>query len=178
MYVFSFPVGAKKYNYTYALLETSGTNDEDNVKYCYGTNIGSAILPSSENCYRVSKDNNYVIKIMNPAIMYKDYDLDENLIYYVSLKPTNVKDQFTIKETVVEYSAKTRNFEAQANVVELTDEKESSILGYPQNNDENIFYQIQSCAGNKISYGIFNAYDSTQQIVPDTDIEAGKKLQC
>ena len=175
MYVFSFPVGAKKYNYTYALLETSGTNDEDNVKYCYGTNIGSAILPSSENCYRVSKDNNYVIKIMNPAIMYKDYDLDENLIYYVSLKPTNVKDQFTIKETVVEYSAKTRNFEAQANVVELTDEKESSILGYPQNNDENIFYQIQSCAGNKISYGIFNAYDSTQQIVPDTDIEAGKK---
>ena len=34
MYVFSFPNNESKLNYTYALLETSGANDEDNVKYC------------------------------------------------------------------------------------------------------------------------------------------------
>ena len=172
MYVFSFPVGAKRYNYTYAFLETSGTNAEDNVKYCYGTNIGSAILPSSENCYRVSKDNSYTIKVMNPAVMYKDYDLDENLIYYVSMKPMNKGDTFNIKETIVEYKAKGRNFESHANVIELGSATESTILGYPKINEESVFYQITSCSNKDITYSIFNAYKSTDQIVPDTKIAA------
>jgi hypothetical protein len=79
MYVFSFPNDAKKLNYTYANLITSGTNEEDNVKYCYGTNIGSAVLPSKENCYRVSKENSYTIKIINPRVMHKEYELNDDL---------------------------------------------------------------------------------------------------
>ena len=89
------------------------------MKYCYGTNIGSAIQPSTENCYRVSKDNSYTIKVMNPKVMYKDYDLDEELIYYVSLKPTSFLDTFDIKVTLVEYDTNYRNVEAQGNVINL-----------------------------------------------------------
>ena len=105
MYVFNFPIDVRNYYRSYALLKTSGTNEDNNVKYCYGTNIGSPILPSSENCYRVSKDNSYTIKIMNPAVMYKDYDLDETFTYYVSMKPTNKQDKFDIDVTLVEYEA-------------------------------------------------------------------------
>ena len=66
MYVFSFPNNEKRLNYTYASLIASGTKQGDNIKYCYGTNIGSAILPSKENCYRVSLDNSYTLKFLNP----------------------------------------------------------------------------------------------------------------
>ena len=83
IYVFSSPAGEEKFNYTYALLKTNGTISEDNFKYCYGTNIGSAIIPSSENCYRVSHDNSYIIKILNPLVMYKDYDMEDALTYYI-----------------------------------------------------------------------------------------------
>ena len=55
VYSFRFPTDPSMYNYTFAYLKTSGTNAEDNVKYCFNTNIGAALQPSSENCYRVSK---------------------------------------------------------------------------------------------------------------------------
>ena len=49
----------------------SGTNADDNVKFCFTTSIGGALKPSSENCYRVSKTNSYYLKVYNPYIMYK-----------------------------------------------------------------------------------------------------------
>ena len=175
MYVFKFPSTTKRYNYTDVLLETSGTNAQDNVKYCYGTNIGSAILPSSENCYRVSKDDKYTIKVLNPFVMYKDYELDETLIYFVSLKPTKLDDKFTITEKLEEYDAKKRNFETYPNIVELNSSTtESTILGYPKDDDESVFYQITSCSGNELKYSILNAYDSSK-IVEQTTIAAGTK---
>ena len=170
-YVFSFPVDAKNKYRAYALLETSGTNTENNVKYCYGTNIGSAILPSSENCYRVSDKNSYTIKIMNPAVMYKDYELDETLIYYVSLRPTSLQDSFNVKVTFVEYDAKSRNVEAEGNVVTLSSTTESTILGYSTQNEEKIFYQITSCSSKaQITYSVLNAYKPTDILVPETTI--------
>ncbi|MBR4496106.1 MAG: hypothetical protein IKP12_03130, partial [Acholeplasmatales bacterium] len=54
VYAFKFPTTPDRYNYTIAFLNTSGTDDDDNVKYCFTTNIGAALKPSSENCYRVS----------------------------------------------------------------------------------------------------------------------------
>ena len=171
LYVFSFPVDARNKYRAYALLETSGRNAENNVKYCYGTNIGSAILPSSENCYRVSADNSYTIKIMNPAVMYKDYDLDETLIYYVSLKPTNLDDTFNVKVTLIDYDAKTRNDEAQGNVVTLSSTTESTILGYSTENEEKIFYQITSCSSKaQVTYSVLNAYKPTDILVKETTI--------
>ena len=173
IYVFYFPLDDKRYKYIYALLETSGTNSEDNVKYCYGTNIGSAILPSTENCYRVSKDNSYTIKLMNPKVMYRDYDFDEELIYYVSLRPTGLFDNFEIKVKMVEYDAEYRNEESKGNVINLNSEiqnTESTILVYPKENEEKVFYQITSCTGKSITYTINNAYKTSEIIVPETPI--------
>ena len=169
LYVFYFPTDISKYNYTYAFLETSGTNTENNVKYCYATNIGSAILPSSDNCYRVSNSDKYTIKIMNPLVMYKDYEFDDSSAYYVSLKPTKVDDKLTIKENFIKYDVKYRNFEAQANVIVLDSTTGGTILSYPKDDDESVFYQITSCSENKITYNIKNAYESSE-IVPDTEI--------
>ena len=175
MYVFYFPPDSDKFNYTYALLETSGTNTEDNVKYCYGTNIGSAILPSSENCYRVSKSNSYTIKVLNPLVMYKDYDYNEDLYYYVSLKPTSKDDTFEVKVELGAYDTKERNVEGIGNSIVLNDGKGSSILSSPSNNDESVLIQIQSCDNSKVNFAIFNGYDINQQIVSDKEIPAGTK---
>ena len=173
-YVFSFPVDAKNKFRTYALLQTSG-NSEDNIKYCYGANIGSAILPSSENCYIVSSNDPYPLKIFNPAIMYKDYDLDETLIYYVSFKPKNLEDVLYIKVKLVEYDASTRNVEGKGNVVQLNSTTESTILSYSELNEEKIFCQITSCSSKSdITYSILNAFEPNDVLVPDTIIPENK----
>jgi len=176
MYVFSFPNDANKLNYTYANLVTSGTNEEDNIKYCYGTNIGSAILPSKENCYRVSKENSYTIKIINPRVMHKEYELNDDLNYYVSLKPTNSNDEIDIKVELNTYDTTERNFEGVGNKLELTNGQKSTILTAPENKEELILLQISSCDNSKISYGIFNGFNPTEQIVPDTEIPENSKL--
>ena len=175
MYVFYFPPNADKYNYTSALLETSGTNSDDNVKYCYATNIGSAILPSSENCYRVSELNSYTIKVLNPLIMHKEYELNEDLNYYVSLKPTKQSDIFNVKVNLISYDTKERNVEAIPNSIVLNGGKESTILTAPERKDDYVLVQIHSCDNSKLNYGVFNGYDVNQQIVSDTEIPAGTK---
>ena len=175
MYVFYFPPDADKLNYTSAILETSGKNEEDNVKYCYATNIGSAIFPSSENCYRVSAANSYSIKVLNPFVMYRDYDINEDLIYYVSLRPTSINDEFKVTVNLTSYDTKERNVEGIGNSITLNDGKGSSILSSPTNNDEYVLIQLQSCDNSKLTFGIFNGYDINKQIVSDTDIPAGTK---
>ena len=164
LYVFSFPATPDRYNYTDVLLETAekATNEKGNVKYCYGTNIGSAILPSTENCYRVSKDNKYTLKILNPLVMYIDYELDETLMYFVTLKTVEDTDELEIKETLEKYDAQIRNVESYPNVLYLNGSTTgSSILGYPKNNDESVFYQITSCTKKELKYKIFNAFNSS-----------------
>ena len=176
VYVFSFPANADKLNYTYALLETSGTNANDNVKYCYATNIGSAILPSSENCYRVSKDNSYTIKVINPLLMYKEYEVSDELKYYVSIKPTSKSDTMNFKVTLVKYETNERNFEGIGNSIQISTEgKKSTILTSPEDKDEYISVQIQSCDNSKLSFSIYNGYDTDKQIVSETEIPANKK---
>ena len=110
MYLFEFPNDIKRYNYTYANLITSGTNSEDNVKYCFTTNIGAALKPSSENCYRVSRENSYTLKAYNPLIMYKDYEYDEGLSYYITFKAETDVSYFNVDAEVyktydIEYGA-------------------------------------------------------------------------
>jgi len=164
-YVFSFPVDAKNKFRTHALLQTSG-NSEDNVKFCYGVNIGSAILPSSENCYIVSSKYTYTLKIINPAIMYKDYDQDETLIYYVSLKPTKLEDVLNIKVTLVEYDSTSRNVEAKGNVLQLNSTTLDTILSYSEGGK--IFCQITSCPSkSEITYSILNAFTQAYILEPN-----------
>ena len=175
MYVFSFSNSEDKLNYTYALLETSGTNSEDNVKYCYGTNIGSAILPSSENCYRVSRDNSYTIKILNPRVMFKEYDISDDLKYYVSLKPTYLTDTFDIKVTLGKYDTTERNLEGIGNLLSLSNGQQNTILSSPEDKDEYISLQIQSCDNSKLTFGVYNGYNPSNQIVPTAEIPSGTK---
>ena len=175
MYVFYFPPDADKYNYTYALLETSGTNSQDNVKYCYGTNIGSAVLPSNENCYRVSKDNSYTIKVLNPLVMFKDYEMKEELNYYVSLKPTLSSDTMDIKVQLGKYDTTERNFEGIGNNLVLTNGNQNTILSSPEEKEDNILVQIQSCDDSKLNFEVYDGYDTSRQIVSNTEIPAGSK---
>ena len=177
LYVFSFPTTPDRYNYTHVLLETAekASNDKGNVKYCYGTNIGSAILPSSENCYRVSTQNKYTLKVLNPSVMYKDYVLDETLMYFVTLKTIKDTDELAITETLEKYDAQIRNFESYPNVLKLSEKTtDSSILNYPKDNDESVFYQITSCLGQELKYSIYNAFNSTK-IVEEKTIPKGTK---
>jgi hypothetical protein len=70
-------------------------------------------------------------------------------------------------------AAKKRNFESYPNVLDLESNTESTILNYPKDDDESVFYQITSCSGKEIKYTISNAYDKST-IVPTTTIAAGK----
>ena len=79
IYAFEFPNDPEnKYFYKYAQLTMSGENADNNVKFCFTTSIGGALNPSLENCYRVSKENSYTLKLYNPLIMYKNYVYNEN----------------------------------------------------------------------------------------------------
>ena len=173
IYVFSFPNDERRLNYTYANVVTKGATGVDNVKYCYGTNIGSAILPSKENCYRVSETNSYTLKVLNPFVMYRDYDMEEDLSYYVSLKPAdNQKLQVTAE--LFTYDALERNFEGVASkvVIESTGTK-SSILSSPKNRDVSIFLQVEQCDNTQLTMKVLNAYNTTETVVPETTVNKG-----
>ena len=175
MYVFSFPNDQSRLNYTYADLIASGKTEGDNIKYCVGTNIGSAIIPSNENCYRVSLDNSYTLKVLNPFIMHKDYELDEDAGYFVSLKPVNQNEEITLKSVISTYNTEERNIEGVGNMVTIGTEGAKTILTAPKEKDIQEFVQIQQCDNSEIKMEILNAYDNSKIVVPETTIPAGKK---
>ena len=146
IYLFEFPNDIKKLNYTFAELITSGINSEDNVKYCFTTNIGAALKPSSENCYRVSKDNSYTLKVYNPLIMYKDYEYDYELSYYVTFKAVSLITSFNVEVKLSTYDTTIRNFEGISNkIIIASTSYYSSILTPPKNKEPEIFIQVQIC---------------------------------
>ena len=120
-----------KLNYTSASIITSEKTTSDNIKYCYATNIGSAILPLKENCYRASLDNNYTLKILNPLVMFRDYVFDTNLIFYVSFKPVT-DEQMIVKAELTTYDTDERNLENIGHSIILDySGKRCSILTFP-----------------------------------------------
>ena len=177
-YLFEFPNDASRYNYTFANLITSGTNEEDNVKYCFTTNIGAALKPSSENCYRVADANPYTLKTYNPLIMYKDYEYDVGLSYYVTFKPVTSFSKFEVKAEVNRYDTTERNYEGINNkiVIDSTGDY-SSILTPPARKDPAIFLQIQVCDDvNSIKAKIIKPLTG-EVLVPEEEIKAGLKNQ-
>ena len=176
MFVFSFPNDEKRLNYTYASLITSGLVEGDNIKYCYGTNIGSAILPSKENCYRVSLDNSYTLKVLNPLVMHKDYNLNGHLNYYVSIKPVSESDNMDVKSFLTSYNTMERNLEGIGNTITIdTFGEYNTILTAPINKDVQIFIQVQQCNNVDIKMEILNAYNPNQKIIQETEIKSGTK---
>ena len=146
LYLFEFPNDISRYNYTFAELITSGTNSNDNVKYCFTPNIGAALEPSSENCYRVSKDNSYTLKAYNPLVMYKDYEYDEGLSYYITFKAVTEVTSFNVDAKVSKYDTKVRNYEGINNKITIDATMDYiSILTPPKNKEPSIFIQAQIC---------------------------------
>ena len=174
MYIFTFPNDEKKLNYTFANLITRGKNEGENVKYCYGTNIGSAIEPSKENCYRVSSDNSYTLKFLNPFVMHKEYDIDQDLEYFVSIKPVGA-EQLEINHELNTYNTEERNIEGIGKNIQIdTDGEISTILTAPIKKDPSIFVQIHSCDNSQISITALNAYDN-EITLWEKSIDSGTK---
>ena len=176
MYVFSFPNNEKRFNYTFAYLVTNGTIEGDNVKYCYGTNIGSAIIPSNENCYRVSKNNSYTLKILNPLVMHKDYDIDDDLSYYVSLKPVVSTEKMKITPELHTYDTLERNIEGIGQTIKISSTGDyKSILTSPELRDVSIFLQVQQCDNTPITIKVLNAYEPSKTVLEPITIPSGTK---
>ena len=85
------------------------------------------------------------------------------------MTPLYITDEFTIKATLYEYNTENRNFEGVGNVITLGDSFTSTILAYPKEGDETVFYQITNCNRLKLNYGIYDAL-TEEQIVSNTDI--------
>ena len=176
IYLFTFPNDISKYNYTLANLTTSGTNPEDNIKYCFTANIGAPLKPSSENCYRVSKDNSYTLKAYNPLIMYKDYEYDDKLSYYITFTPMTEVSSFSVDVDVEQYDTKIRNYEGINNIIIIDQTKDySSILTPPKNKDPAIFIQVQVCDNdNSIKTKVIKPLTG-EVIISERTIEKGTK---
>ena len=65
-YAYIFKNGEDKLNYIAIGLIVP--TEEENVKFCYGTNLGSFIMPSLQNCYRGGKSNTYITSIIKIII--------------------------------------------------------------------------------------------------------------
>ena len=174
VYAFQFPNDLTKFNYSFAMLTTSGTDEDDNVKYCFTANIGATLKPSSENCYRVAKDNPYTLKVFNPLVMYRDYSYDNNLPYYVTFKTETKPTSFKIVSNLNKYNTTIRNDIGISTKITLSGEYGSSIITSP---DTNIFtlVQIHICdSTNSINANIINSLTG-EKIVDNINIAANTK---
>ena len=175
LFVFYFPNDKDRLHFTYADLITSGTTTGDNIKYCYAASIASPILPSAENCYRVSLNNSYTLKVLNPLILYKDYDFDENVGYFISIKP-NDKEQMEVKQFLHTYDTDERNIEGESNVIKFSAGSQAkTILTAPANKDAKEFVQITQCQNSDIKFKLIDAFSRKQTVIEETTIPAGKK---
>ena len=172
IYAFKFPMDDSKYNYTYVMLNTSGTNEDDNVKYCFTPNIGLPLKPSSENCYRVAKDNPYTLKVYNPLNMYKDFSYEDILPFYVTFKTETKATSFKINADLNTYNTTIRNILGICNNLTITGGIGSSILSPIESYNSITFVQIQVCdTENSVKAHIIKAL-TEEIIVNETDIQA------
>ena len=175
VYAFRFPMDGTMYNYTYALLKTSGTNADDNVKYCFNVNIGAALEPSPENCIRVAKDNSYTLKLYNSLNMYRDYNYDSENPFYLTFKVETAVTEFNIESDLKKYDTNTRNFIGENNKVVLSSGKGSSILTSPDRYNSKTFLQIQVCDNTNSIKAKITKPLTEEVIVKEFEIPAGSK---
>ena len=175
-FVYEFPNEQDRLNYTYIDLETKGKTEGDNIKYCFAPSIGAPINPSAENCYRVSLNNPYTLKFINPLIMYRDYDFDIDVGYYISIKPVNLNEQIDIIEHPHQYDTKERNLEGEGKALKIESASiVSSILTPPENKVPKIFIQVAQCSNKAITISARDGFSKEISILNETTIEANKK---
>jgi len=175
IYAFKFPVDQSKYNYTIAFLNTSGTDEDNNVKYCFTTNIGAALKPSSENCYRISESNPYCLKVYNPLNMYKDYNYDDSYAYYVTFKTETTPKQFSVKAFMMTYDTTNRMSNGESSKVAINSGKAKYVLSALKDNFLYTALQIQVCdKTNAVKAKIKQAL-TEEEVVPEMNIPANSK---
>ena len=76
--------------------------------------------------------------------MYKDYDYDERLSYYITLQPVTEYSSFNVEATITN----NRNYEGVNNILTLEGLGSNSyILTPPKYKDNIIFVQTKICDG-------------------------------
>jgi len=160
LFGYLYDTTSSRFNYTGVDFEVQTT--EDNVKFCYSTNIGTFINPSLQNCYRVGKSNPYTISTLNPYVMFKNYYNDELINYYVGFRTVELNQNITIVPKLKKYETTERNVEGAKNKIKISgDNVYSTILTAPKNNEPFIFTHIHVCSNGKpLSYEFLNAYNS------------------
>ena len=157
LFAYRFKKGEDRLNYTKIDFEVKTLSE--NVKFCYITNLGAFINPSTQNCFRVGVKNSYTISVINPYIMPKNYTTgNEVMDYFVSFK-TETKDlNITIIPKLYEYNITYRNMPEIPNKI-IINNTEKTILTNPENK-KYLFVQMDVCTpNNSIKYEFKNAFN-------------------
>ena len=159
LFGYIYDTTSSKLNYTGVDFEVSTI--EDNVQFCYSTNLGIFINPSLQNCYRVGRANPYTISTLNPLVMYKNYFSHETWKYYVSFRTVNLDQNITITPILKKYDTNERNLEREKNTIIIPEQGiYSTILSAPKNNNPYLFTHIHVCTKDQIlEYQFLNAYN-------------------
>ena len=128
------------------------------MKFCYGTNLGSFIMPSLKNCYIIGKSNTYIISILNHYIMYKDYYTYEDIIdFNISFKTINNGQNITFTPNFDKYSINKRILEGYPNTIEITNNEERTLLTKLSNNEKYLFIRMEICTPDtSVEYEFYN----------------------
>ena len=89
-YVYKFPITSNKRNFMNVEFKVNSINDNVNTKFCYSTNLGTAISTSRENCFRTGRYIPYTLTFLNPLIIGKNYYTDTDR-YYISFKMMKIQ---------------------------------------------------------------------------------------
>ena len=129
------------------------------MKFCYGTNLRSFIMPSLQNCCIVGKSNTYIISIFNPYIMCKDYYTWNDIIdFYVSFKTINNGQNITVTPNFGKYSINKRLLEGYPNTIEIAKNEEKKLLIKPSNNEKYLFIRMEIYTPDiSVEYEFYNA---------------------
>jgi hypothetical protein len=162
LYGYIYDQSESKLNYTGVDFKVS--TEEDNVKFCYSTNLGTYIYPSLQNCYRVGKNNPYTISTLNPYVMSRNYFSDDDMKYYVGFRTVNKEQNIIINPISKKYNTTERNMEGVKNKVTISSDNGeiSTILTAPKNHEDYIFIETCLCTRKAhVSYQFLNAYNQS-----------------
>ena len=191
LYGYKYKTTSDRLNYTGVDFEISTT--EDNVKFCYNTNLGLYINPSLLNCFRVGKNNPYTISTRSPFIMYRNYYTDMAFKYYIGFRTNELYQNITINPKLMTYDTTERNIEGINKKIKMEGDSYSTILTAPSNHNKYVFTYISICTkGENLSYEYYNAYNDSNlgyngyinsepgyglESVPNTKLDTELKLK-
>ena len=143
-------------------FKVNSINDNVNTKFCYSTNLGTAISTSRENCFRTGRYIPYTLTFLNPLIIGKNYYTDTDR-YYISFKPFGDEDSIKVEITENQYSVQNRNELGTAKEIDLIKGSNvKTILTMPLE-PKKIHMQFQMCTSTNdiVQYQVLNAFNQT-----------------